>query len=34
MNPGSVYTDGVCRAPSSNSNEKKRKVNRYILVNG
>ena len=34
MNPGSSYTDGVLQGAVLDLNEKKRKVARYILVNG
>ncbi|HEY5267057.1 MAG TPA: hypothetical protein VIJ40_09610 [Acidimicrobiales bacterium] len=34
MNPGSVYTDGVLQGAVIDLNEKKKKVTRYILVNG
>jgi uncharacterized protein len=34
MNPGSSYTDGVLQGAILDLNEKKRKVARYILVNG
>ena len=34
INPGSVYTDGVLQGAVIDLNEKKKKVTRYILVNG
>ena len=34
MNPGSSYTDGVLQGAILDLNEKKRKVARYIMVNG
>jgi len=34
MNPGSSYTDGVLQGAVLDLNEKKRKVARYIMVNG
>jgi uncharacterized protein len=34
LNPGSVYTDGVLQGAVIDLNEKKKKVTRYILVNG
>ncbi len=34
MNPGSSYSDGVLQGAVLDLNEKKGKVNRYILVNG
>jgi Icc-related predicted phosphoesterase len=34
MNPGSVYTDGVLQGAVIDLNEKKKKITRYILVNG
>ncbi len=34
MNPGSVYTDGVLQGAVIDLDEKKKKVTRYVLVNG
>ncbi len=34
INPGSVYTDGVLQGAVIDLNEKKKKLTRYILVNG